>query len=460
MNILLVLPNSRTYVKQPNLGLGYLAASLGKEKNKVFILDMVKEKYGQRQFQSYLRSGNFDVVGFYMFSQDYTNMHALVSIVREEVPKAVTIVGGPHPTGDPMGTLDDFPKMDYIMQGYGEIGFPKLIQCIEQGSLGNKELSEIDGLGWRNETGSVHVNPNENNFDIDAIGFPRWDLMRPDEYPNAPHGGFIKQFPYAPIMITRGCPMSCTFCSGANGKIMKRSVDNVMDELRYLKKTFGVREILIEDENFTIIKGLCREFCEALLRENAGFTWNCASGVRLDTLNMDDLRLMEKAGCHSLSVGIEFGSQRIHDLTKKRLNLDMIKQKLNELSNTNIRVTGFFLMGMPEETEEDIRATVNLSLKLKIHRAQFNNFMPLPGSEIWSELEKKGELANINFNKYFVHDVPYVPKGLTVGKLKRMQREAYLRFYMRWRILKYIIKDIGSMSQLRHLLFRFLDALK
>lgn len=168
---------------------------------------------------------------------------------------------------------------------------------------------------------------------------------------------------------------------------------------------------------------------------------------------------MEEAGCYSLAVGIEFGSQRIHDLTKKGLTISLIEEKLALLAKTKIKVTGFFLMGIPGETKSEILSTVNLALKLDLDRAQFNNFMPLPGSALWSSLEKSNMLTNIKWDRFFVHDVSFPPEGMSEKELKNIQRLAYLKFYLRPKTIYKLLKEIRSFRHSKMLLNRFFDAL-
>lgn len=457
MKILLVLPYNRSYVVQPNLGLGYLASAIRNAGHEVKILDCIKDKIKPPIFFSMLRKYPVDMVGFTMFSQDYTVIQLLSKIVKDVNSKIYTIAGGAHPSGDIQNMINNFPHLDFIFRGEGEIEISRLLGLLSQGCTDKRELSKINGLYYKERdpksVSSVFIE------DLDSLSFPAWDLMRPDLYPQAPHGAFFKQFPTAPIIITRGCPCQCTFCAGAQRNFRKRSIGNVMNEINFLNKNYGVREFLLEDENFSSDRMLLLEFCEALLRFNKGFTWSFPSGVRLSHVNLEDTRLMEKAGCHSISVGIEFGSQRVHDLTKKGMSIGLIKEKLEILAKTNMRITGFFMLGIPGETLEEMRKTIQFALTLPIHRIQVNNFMPLPGSKIWGELEAEGQLAGIDYSRFFVHNVAHVSSKIKRKDIKGLQRVVYLKFYFRWKIIKRVFTDIKSFKHLKYLIKRFMDAL-
>lgn len=457
MKTLLVLPANRSYVVQPNLGLGYLASVIRKAGKEVAILDCLKDKIILKDFSSIIEKDDFGIVGFHMFSQDYNIIKELTQIVKGINPRIYTIVGGPHPTGDPASIMEDFPNVDFGFSGEGEIGIPKLITLLSQGCSDTKELSKIEGLYWKGKDPAT-ISP-ASISELDALPFPAWDLMRPDKYPEAPHGAFYKQFPSAPIIIGRGCPFECTFCAGARHRYRERSIANVMEEIELLNEKYGVKELLIEDENLTLHRKTVQDFCQALLATNKGYTWSCPSGIRLSCVNLEDLQLMERAGCHSVSLGIEFGSQRIHDLTKKHLTIDLIKEKMEVLAKTNIKTTGFFLLGIPGETLAEMEETVKFALSLPLDRIQVNNFMPLPGSQIWQQLKKRGKDKAINYNRFFVHNVAYVSGGIRETDIKRLQRKAYLKFYLRWKVIKDILRDIKSFKHFKYLIMRFFDAL-
>lgn len=461
MKIILINPINRSYVIMPSLGLGYLASELIKDKNEVKILNCLKENMTFDSFESFVRKEHYDVYGFQMFSYDFSSIKKHLEIVKSLNPSAITVIGGAHPSGDPYGVLKSLDKADFAFYGEAEIGIRKLVQNLMSGNK-NLNLEEIPGLIWRNGDDIV-VNSREFVNDLDSLDFPAWELQRPEEYPRAPHGAFAKNFPTAPIIITRSCPFQCTFCAGksiSGRKLRKRSIDNAIEEIQYLHKKFNVKEIHIEDECFTIHKSLVLEFCDKLIKSKTGVTWGLPSGIRLDTIDRELLKIMEDAGCYSVAVGVEFGSQRILDLAKKNLTLELIRKKVALLNETKIKTTGFFMLGFPCETKKEIQSTIDMALQLDLDRAQFNNFMPLPGSELWDELEKKGMLSNVDFDKFFVHNVACVPEGMKESDMKRFQRKAYISFYLRPKIIIKLLKEITSITHLKHLFARFIDALK
>ncbi len=458
MKILLVNPINRSYVVMPSLGLGYLAAVARDSGHDVTILNCLKEGLTYDEFGTRVARGGYDVVGFQLFSYDLNSLKKHLAAVRSARPEAVTVAGGAHPSGDPRGTLEYLADLDFAFAGEAEIGFPLFLDSLSRGRAG---LPAVPGLVYR-ENGEVRRNPPATVEDLDALPMPAWDLLLPETYPEAPHGAFTKQFPTAPVIITRGCPFQCTFCAGkciTGPKVRKRSVENVLRELRALHAR-GIREFHIEDENFTAHRNLVFEFCERLGRENLGMSWSLPAGVRIDTLRPEMIGAMESAGCYSLALGIEFGTQRIMDLTRKKLTVGMVREKVRYFRGTGIKTTGFFLFGIPGETAGEMEKTVEFSLELPIDRAQYNNFMPLPGSELWDRLKAEGKLCALDWDRFFVHDVAYADEGISPAYLKRLQRKAYLRFYLRPRIAWGLLREVRSLRHLKFLAKRFLDGLR
>ncbi|MDD5163573.1 MAG: radical SAM protein [Candidatus ainarchaeum sp.] len=465
MKILFMIPIQRAYVIMPPLGLGYLASLSIKKGHDARLLHCVLEKMTFEKFSEFISKNDFDLIGIQMNTIDVNSVKKHIEIIKKLKPKTIIVAGGSHPSCDPIGTMAEFKNLDFAFHAEAEIGFAKFLDWLKKNNAGKKNLAglkKIPGLIWR-DSKKIVANPPAFVDDLSSLDFPAWSLMDPRSYPEAPHGAFAKNFPTAPMVITRGCPFQCTFCAGkriTGLKVRKRSIKNAIEEIEFLKKNYGVKEIMIEDENFTLHRHLVEEFCSSLIQKNLGISWSLPSGVRLDTLDADLLKLMEKSGCYSVAVGIEFGSQRILNLTKKQLTIEKIKEKMGLFKKTNIKVTGFFMIGYPGETIEEINSTIKLALELPLQRAQFNGFMPLPGSEIYNTLVSEKKLGKLDTDRFFVHDVAFVSEGITRQQLQNLRRKAYLLFYMRPKIIAHLFEEIKSPRHLGLLLTRFFDSLK
>ncbi len=454
MRVLLIKPSNLSDHIQPSLGLGYLAQQIRNE-HQVKIVDCIKEKLPEPQLIPVLKEFRPDVVGSQCYSMDLPKLKPVLEVVKEFNPNIVTIVGGAHPTAAPEHTMKFFGTglLDFLFVGEGEIGFPLFLRALENGASG--DLKEVPGLGWQ-ENGKMRVNPGRQVEDLDELGMPAWDLIMPESYPFSPHGVVCKNFPIAPVMATRGCPYLCTFCSSANTKLRKRSIPLVIEEIKLLYYQHGIREFHMVDDNFTLDMNYAKLFMEELLKLPFKASWATPNGVRLDRLDKELLTMMKRAGFYSISVGIESGSDRILKKMKKgnltgkiRRNLEMVKEV------KGIDITGFFILGFPGETREDIEMTLKFSREQPIDRATFHAYIPLPGTESWRELEESGEMKRVDWDHYFFWAGAYVPVGMTRKELKWLHRKAFLLFYLRPKILlrnlKYMVRPRVFLYALRYL---------
>ena len=302
---------------------------------------------------------------------------------------------------------------------------------------------------WR-EGNRVVINQQVFFEDIDRFGMPAWDLIRPDTYPFAPHGGFFKNYPIAPIIISRGCPFACAYCAGrivSGRRIRYRSVAKVIEEIKLLYHQYGIREIHIEDDNFTFNHVLVKEFCRQLKDNKLNISWTCPNGVRLDSLTEDLLKTMKDAGLYFISVGIESGSDRVLKEMKKSLTTQGIREKINLIKNCGLEISGFFIIGYPTETRRDIEQTIDFACSLGLKRAGFSLFKPFPGSDIARELVKRGEwqfnhISAEDWSRFILADAIYAPPGFTLKEIKQWRQKALWRFYFRPGIIINFLKDI------------------
>ncbi|MFA5142634.1 MAG: radical SAM protein [Candidatus Omnitrophota bacterium] len=451
MKILLLKPFNKSDHIQPSLGLGYLAESVRRD-HEVMILDCIKDKISVDKLEGVLKRCRPDVLGMQCYTFDLNFIDAALVSAKAFDKNIVTVTGGPHPSAAAAEMMDMFRgRLDFAFSGEAEIGFPKLLDCLKNGG---RNFDGVPGLMWR-EGAVLKSNPKTVSEDLDNIPMPAWDLIRPETYPESQHGAFFKQFPIAPIMITRGCPYPCTFCAGgtvSGKKVRHRSIDNVLKELIYLNKERGIKEFHVIDDNFTMDMGYAKEFLRRLKALNLGMTWAVPNGVRMDALDDELLKLMKETGLYMISLGIESGSDKVLRDMKKSLTISKIKECVKRINDGGIDVSGFFILGFPGETEESIRDTIRLSLELKLVRANFFTYLPFPGSESYERLRAENKLKGIDWNNFYFMTASYAPDGMTRARLKNLQRFAFARFYLRPRIIAY---NIMSIQSFRHFLFLF-----
>ena len=441
LKVLLVLPiREGNFQITADVGILYLGTVLKNAGFQITLLDCPKERFTFSDFKDFIQEGDFDVVGFRCYSRDhnYVNHHAM--IVKKVKPSTVTLVGGPHPSALPEFVLSGMPYVDFAWKAEAEEGLPQFLGLVAEFGLKIPEtlLGPIPGLVWHSKQ-EDRIVVNKPGFGIDLDSFtPAWDLLKPETYPDFERR---KAFStriwdgYFHVSTTRGCPFPCTYCNAPNlsgKKLRHRSVDRVIEELTYLKRRYGAKRFSIIDDEFTLNKKYATSLCNALIESKLDMNWDCPNGVRMDTLYPELLQLMEAAGCDAMCVGIESGNERVQKLIKKKVTVETIRQRAAMIAScSKIRITGYFMIGFLDETEEEIQDTIDLACELPLVRAAFNVVIPIPGTQIFDELIDKGRLAidKINWDTLTNDQVAFRRDHVSGERLIKLQREAFLRFY-------------------------------
>ena len=232
-----------------------------------------------------------------------------------------------------------------------------------------------------------------------------------------------------------------------------------------LKQRYQTRRFSIIDDEFTLHRKFTIEFCEAMIDAGLDLKFDCPNGVRIDSLDPELLQLMEAAGCESLAVGIESGSERIQQIIKKRTTVAKIRERAEMIDGcSGIKITGYFMIGFLDETEEEIRETIEFATSLPLVRANFNVLIPIPGTEIFDECLEAGRLKveDINWDQYTSDQIAFERNHVSSKQLLRLQRQAYLRFYGRPQLVFRLAKDslrdreviFASVRKLKMILWR------
>lgn len=458
MNVLLInplTPEKRLIHNTPNLGLAYIAASLRRKGFRVDICDGMKNGMDRGKLYERLRQGDYDAAGLQVLTCSINETRECLRVIRSANPETVTLIGGPHVSGDPGGALKQIPEADFGFRGEAEEGLPELLRKIT-GEYDSR-YEDIPNLIWRDgdRVLSNRLTPIE---DLDSLGMPCWDLIAPKDYPNAPVGAFSRRFPLTTISCTRGCAHYCTFC--ANTRIMGRKLrargkESILEEMTHLYDNYGIREFQIIDDCFTSNRDIAVGVCNGIIESGMDISLSFPNGVRIESLDEELLRLLEKAGCYSLGMAVESGSQRIIDHMRRGQTIAQIREKVEMVRRVcNIRMTGFFILGYPEEEEEDILKTIRLARDLPFSRANFTLWMPVPGSEMTEKLKAEGKLGDIDPSRVVINKISYVSEKLTRDQLKKLILKAYLSFYLRPKIIIGLLTEIRSLEQLMFILRR------
>ncbi|OGW79369.1 MAG: hypothetical protein A3G33_03240 [Omnitrophica bacterium RIFCSPLOWO2_12_FULL_44_17] len=462
MKILLVLPFSNSYQIIPDLGLGYLGSVLQKKGYEVNIIDCVNENIDNQTLLSHIKTEKPDVIGFKLFTKDLPTVKEISRLIKGYNSNIRVIAGGPHPSCAPTQTLEEIEDLDYCFYSDAEMGLCDLVDLLQNGNVAANALKQIPNLVWRDENKQIVVNESTAVENLDSLPFPLWELIDPRNYPPAPQGFVFKSFPTAPMLASRGCPFECTFCCGwrmGGRKIRYRSIDNLISEIKYLHNRFSVNEIHFEDDNFTMRRDYVVEACKAIKNLDFKLHWALPQGVRLNTLDEALLRVMKDAGCYSFSLGIESGSQKILNDMKKRQTLAEIRKKVELIDKVGINTMGFFIIGYPTETIEDIKATISFAKSLPLNCASFNIFKPYPGTEIYDQLKKQNRVNSLDWSTFHYDKVSWDGGNVSRTDIKKLQKYATLSFYLRPIILCKFLSKIRTWGQIKFLAKRIFSVI-
>lgn len=411
----------------PPIGLLYIAAYLEKNSHhSVKIIDSVAEKLTHNQLKQIIASEKVEIIGIY-FSTFYLYDSILVAknakIISSEI---ITIAGGPHVNLYPVETIS-IPEIDIAVEGEGEIVLNQIVNAIEKNRK-NPDIEKIPGVILK--TNKTKYIPAIKINQLDILPFPARHLINYKKYNSI----LAKHNPITTIISSRSCPFKCKFCSNLESgqKVRFRTAKNVVDELEECVKKYKIYNFLFFDELFTSNKQRVLEICSEILNRKLKISWQCRS--RADTIDEQMIKIMKKAGCRLIQFGIETGCQRLQKLINKNLDLLKVKNLIKMVSKTGIFTYGDFMIGLPTETDEETRATIEFAKHLQLDYAIFGMFGPMYGSIFYEEGINKKLFSD--FWKEFVNN-PQIP--ISDGSWTRKDAHkyfelinfAYKEFYFR-----------------------------
>jgi radical SAM superfamily enzyme YgiQ (UPF0313 family) len=445
MKIVLVRPNYSSHIITPPLGLGYLASYLKQHNIEAVIIDGLRDNLSVDKLLKQILSEKPHAVGITCLTAFYNEVVELSRLVKKN--NLLCIIGGVHPTFLPYQTLLD-SKADYVICGEGEIALTKLIK---NDFINNNILGVYSKDDFKN--GNEPVKKAETIENLDDLPFPDWEQINPTSYPKAPHGAIVRNFPVGVITTTRGCPFECTFCASPRfygRKIRFRTPHNVIQEIKYLIESFGIKEIHFEDDNLTLNRKHIKTICHLVIENNIKINWACPNGIRADCIDEELVILMKRSGCYYFAFGVESADPSILKNIKKHESIEVIKHSIEIADKCGIQCQGFFIFGLPGETTKSINETIHFAKMAPLARAQFLILDVLPGSELWDTLA--GQFKP-DWGKNSYKEPEWIPRELTKEQLMRAQSQAFRQFYLRPITLLRLAKSI-RIGQVKFLMQR------
>ncbi len=383
---------------------------------------------------------------------------------------AKTIAFGTHVTPMPRETLRPFPALDFILVGEPDLTIRDLLDQLEgrtherdahmsrvfaehdesyvpaRRADGTVDLHAIKGIAWREGDEIVLNAPRPFIKNLDDLPMPLHEHLPLMKYRMPMING-----PFTFIVTSRGCTAGCTYCIkhvSYQYSVRLRSPRLLVDEIKYLT-TLGVKHIHMYADLFTVSRDQVMEMCRLLIEENVKITFT--SNSRVDYVDEEMLKMMAKAGSILISWGIESGSEQVLKHARKGAYPDRAKQALVWAKNAGIKNWGYFIIGLPTETEETIRKTIDFAKSLPLDIALFHVAAPYPGTPFFFEVMKEGwfrkgtRWEQVDMDKGTVLDYPGLPAERLLYWQKRAFREWAFRPGPIWTYIKMLLSDVSTM---------------
>ncbi|HLD05362.1 MAG TPA: radical SAM protein [Candidatus Nanoarchaeia archaeon] len=406
------------------------------------VIDAVAEELTPEQTLQKINTLHPDIVFFLVSSPSYEEDVPFLTRLRETLPQAKLIGSGDvyreirekafalHPFLD--ATLLDFSTDDlltYLKQAKGQA---------------------IENVLYKTTNGKIIAGAEKHGYGTTDIPVPRWDLFPLKRYIFP----FSRRGHYATILTDFGCPFTCTFCPMSTIGFKLRSIDTVVKEVKLLNK-LGIHEFFIRDQTFGVNKPRTYQLLEKL--KKLDMSWTCFS--RVDTVDEKLLQTMKEAGCHTVMFGVETSNEELLKTYKKNIRTRQMIDAFDLCKKIGLRTVGTFIIGLPGETRESIRNTIQFSTQINLDYASFNIATPRFGTTFRKDLLEKGLVQEkvmkmdsakskpvFKNNRTFVRNSGgklHLVKEISNEEIFQLQRDAIRAFYMRPR---YLLKRMVSIK--------------
>jgi radical SAM superfamily enzyme YgiQ (UPF0313 family) len=410
---------SREGMIWPQTSLAFIAGAVD-QRFSVEIVDCIGEKMDWRRFEQILRQKRPKYLVTYLISSIIYNDLRAAELAKEL--GATTIAIGPHVTTMPE-SVGEFPAVDYAIRGEVEETIVELLDELEAG----RKPSAVQGIAFRGEDGVVITPDRPLLGDLGKLPRPRQDLLPLKDYRMPMIDG-----PFTMVTTSRGCPYPCIYCRKMalwGNRVRLRPVDDIFSELVWLHE-LGVDNVVFLADLFTVNRKQVIDLCRRIVEAGLPLKWQCNS--RVDHIDEELLSWMKRAGCWQIAFGLESGSQEILDIAKKGITVEQIEHAINLVNRFGIKAWGYFIIGLPGETPETIRATIDLAKRLPLNLALFHVAVPYPGTEFNDMAQAGGWLLSdrwedLDMNYSAIVEYPQ----LSAAQIDRAAKRAFFEWYMR-----------------------------
>lgn len=363
----------------PPLGLAYIAASLREAGHEIKVVDLNGDRgNGVSYLTNLLSNESFEMIGVSSIITQYKRVKELGELIKSVVPHTPLILGGPGPTSIPELYLKNC-YADIVCMGEGEEAVKEIADYIQ-----NKMPLELcKGIIFKKQDGSyVNTGKRSQIKDINTIKFPAWEMFYTIKV-------YLENYLFKhgrkkgiSVLSTRGCPGECNYCMCNFGRMLRmRTAENIFREIETLVRNYDIEHIHFIDDTFITTVKRIKEISNFFKNEFKFLTWS--ANVRVNFVKPDVLKIMADSNCVSLAYGIESGSPAVLDYMKKGFTAEQASNAIKWTREAGISMTTYFMIGMPCETEETVRETIDFC-KRNLVGGEFFFATPIPGTELYN----------------------------------------------------------------------------
>lgn len=433
----------------PPLSLAWGAAIAEKHGHEAIIVDARTLGLSQEETLVRLREFQPDILGFmmttYMFQETLDWIRFLKNGLGGEIP---VLVGGYNLRVYPRESVVP-PEIDFGCVEQAYFTLPALLEEL----AGEGRFERVPGLAYKKD-GKILVTDHPQKIVFDDFPNPARHLL-----PNHLYAEFPTERKNFTVMVTSlGCPMHCVFCEAGRTAYNPRSPETVLNEMQECYDKYGIREIDIFDYEFPRLRSRTQAICEGIIARGLDITWACRS--RIDSVDRELLELMHRAGCRRIYYGIESGLQEMLDKVQKEITLDQVKKTIRMTKRQGIRPLGFFLIGMPDETVDTVRATVRFAKSLDLDYVQFSKLTAKPLTGMWKDMVE--ETGYDYWREYVLGNteekvLPRPWTDLSNEEIDQLARWAYVSYHSRPSFLIRSALQVKSWDEFRRKFLAFID---
>lgn len=400
------------------LSIPCVGAALEEAGAEVQVLDFLVTKNSRENIEKKLRQFKPDIVGVTSVTLNYPAARQILETCKEIDSKLVTIIGGPHVTFSVEETLHESPFIDVVVRREGEETAVELMEAIEKGS----DLSKVKGIAFRKDSEIVITEERPFIQNLDRLPFPARHLL--------PLSRYLALQSACGVMTSRGCPFGCSFCVGhrmVGKKVRFRDPKLVVDEIENVIN-MGFKLLAFEDDFFTVNHKHCFDICDEIISRKLDFLW--AAYARVDSVDNPLLQKMKQAGCFALCFGVESSNQEILNLAHKKITPVKIREAIKLCQDWGYDYIASFIAGLPGETEDTLRQSINFAKSLSDGGWGFHILSPFPGTEVREKAAELGlRILTHDWERYDANQAVCETAGIKAETLDEMVGKITQGFY-------------------------------